>query len=47
MTVVAHTGHVLIDLAVYLGPVAVIALLFKLAERRTPPEDEEIEQWPD
>ena len=38
MTVVAHAGHVLVDLAIYLGPVLVIAVLLKLAERRRPPE---------
>jgi len=38
MTVLAHAGHVLVDLAIYLGPVLVIAVLFKLGERRRPPD---------
>jgi hypothetical protein len=30
----AHTGHVLIDLAVYLGPMVLIAAALKLSDRR-------------
>ena len=35
MTVVhAHAGHVLVDLAIYLGPVLVIGLALFVADRR-------------
>jgi hypothetical protein len=40
MTVLAHTGHVLVDMAIYLGPVLVIAILFKATERRSGHEDD-------
>jgi hypothetical protein len=44
MTVLAHTGHVLIDLAVFLGPLLVIGLLLKLADR--PERSAGDEGWP-
>ena len=31
---IAHTGHVLIDLGIFLGPMAVIAGWLKLSDRR-------------
>ena len=34
MTVLAHAGHVAVDLAIYLGPVVVIGLGLWLADRR-------------
>lgn len=34
MTVLAHAGHVVVDLVVYLGPVLVIGLALWLADRR-------------
>jgi len=34
VTVLAHAGHVLVDLAIYLGPVVVIALGLLWADRR-------------
>ena len=34
MTVFAHAGHVLVDLAIYLGPVLVIGLGLLYADRR-------------
>src|SRR5215210_1783592 len=43
--VLSHIGHWYIDFVVWLGPVLVIAVPFKLAERRTPPEDAESDEW--
>ena len=34
MTVFAHAGHVLVDLAIYLGPILVIGLGLWAADRR-------------
>ena len=31
---IAHTGHVLIDLAIFLGPMALLAGWLKLSDRR-------------
>ncbi|HVE67890.1 MAG TPA: hypothetical protein VNB64_04845 [Solirubrobacteraceae bacterium] len=34
MIVLAHAGHVIVDLVIYLGPVLVIGLALWLADRR-------------